>query len=115
MRAARALLRWSASDLARQSGVSLSTIQRAEAVDGQTTMTFPNASAIRRTFENAGVQIIEEDRAGPGARLTQPLSQSSKQEETGAAAVEARTARQTSKRTAAAKAGRGKSAKLEER
>jgi hypothetical protein len=103
MRAARALLRWSASDLARQSGVSLSTIQRAETVDGETTMTFPNAAAIRRAFENAGVQIIEEDRAGPGARLMQPLSKSSKQEEIGPAAAEARPARQTSKRAAGRK------------
>ena len=77
MRAARALLRWSASDLARQSGVSLSTIHRAEALDGETTMTLPNAAAVRRAFENAGVEMIEEDRAGPGARLRRPLSKSS--------------------------------------
>lgn len=74
MRAARALLRWSASDLARESGVSLSTIQRAEAVDGATTMTFANAMAVRRAFENAGVEIIEEPGGGPGARLKQALS-----------------------------------------
>jgi hypothetical protein len=30
------MTRWSASDLARESGVSLSTIHRAEAVDGET-------------------------------------------------------------------------------
>ena len=77
MRAARALLRWSASDLARQSGVSLCTIHRAEALDGETTMTLPNAAAVRRAFENAGVEIIEEDKEGPGARLRQPLSKSS--------------------------------------
>ena len=75
MRAARALLRWSASDLARRSGVSLSTIQRAESVDGETAMTIPNAAAVRRAFEDAGVEIIEEDRRGPGARMTRPLSE----------------------------------------
>jgi len=74
MRAARALLRWSASDLARESGVSLSTIHRAEAVDGETAMTFANASAIRRALEDAGVEIIEEGDAGPGARLRRPLA-----------------------------------------
>jgi transcriptional regulator with XRE-family HTH domain len=73
MRAARALLRWSASDLAHHSGVSLSTISRAETVDGETTMTFPNAEAIRRAFESAGVEIIDEEKAGPGARFRQPL------------------------------------------
>jgi transcriptional regulator with XRE-family HTH domain len=74
MRAARALLRWSASDLARESGVSLSTIHRAEAVDGETAMTLANAAAIRRALENAGVEIIEEAGAGPGARLRRPLA-----------------------------------------
>jgi hypothetical protein len=78
MRAGRALLRWSASDLARESGVSLSTIHRAEAVDGETAMTFANAAAVRRAFENAGVEIIEEHGGGPGARLRQALSSPSK-------------------------------------
>ena len=77
MRAARALLRWSAADLVRESGVSPATIHRAEAVDGKTAMTFANASAIRRALENAGVELIEEDRGGPGARLRQRLSDQS--------------------------------------
>jgi len=74
MRAARALLRWAAADLVRESGVSLATIHRAESVDGKSAMTFANASAIRRALENAGVELIEEDGRGPGARLKQPLS-----------------------------------------
>jgi len=36
-------------------------------------MTFANASAIRRALENAGVELIEENGAGPGARLKQRL------------------------------------------
>jgi len=78
MRAARSLLRWTASDLARESGVSLSTIHRAEAVDGETAMTFANAAAVRRAFENAGVEMIEEQGGGPGARLKQALSSAAK-------------------------------------
>ena len=74
MREARALLRCSAADLVRESGVSLATIHRAESVDGKTTMTFANASAIRRAFENAGVELIEENGGGPGARLRQYIS-----------------------------------------
>src|SRR6476646_1507833 len=74
MRAARALLRWAASDLVRESGVSLATIHRAESVDGKTAMTFANASAIRRALENAGVELIEENGGGPGARLKQQVS-----------------------------------------
>src|ERR1017187_5541509 len=61
MRAARALLRWAAADLVRESGVSLATIHRAESVDGKTAMTFANTSAIRRALENAGVELIDEN------------------------------------------------------
>src|SRR6476619_5241859 len=77
MRAARALLRWAAADLVRESGVSLATIHRAESVDGKTAMTFANASAIRRALENAGVELIEENCGRPGARLKQHLSDQS--------------------------------------
>ena len=73
MRAARALLRWSAADLVRESGVSLATIHRAEAVDGNTAMTVANATAVRRALENAGVEFIEENGGGLGARLRQRL------------------------------------------
>jgi hypothetical protein len=77
MRAARALLRWAAADLVRESGVSLATIHRAESVDGKTAMTVANASAIRRALENGGVELIEENGGGPGVRLKQPLSDQS--------------------------------------
>jgi hypothetical protein len=40
-------------------------------------MTFANASAIRRALENAGVELIEENSGGPGARLKQRLSDQS--------------------------------------
>ena len=56
---------------------SLATIHRAESVDGKTAMTFANASAIRRALENAGVELIEENNGGPGARLKQRLSDQS--------------------------------------
>ncbi|MBR1154585.1 helix-turn-helix transcriptional regulator [Bradyrhizobium sp. JYMT SZCCT0428] len=73
MRAARALLRWSAADLARESGVSMATIHRAESVDGITAMTVANATAIRRALEYAGVELIEENGGGLGARLKRRL------------------------------------------
>ena len=57
----------------REFGVSAATIQRAEAVDGETAMTFANASAVRRAFENAGVEFIDENGGGPGARLKKPI------------------------------------------
>lgn len=52
--------------LVRELGVSLATIHRAEAVDRKTVMTLANASAVRRAFENAGVELIEENGGGPG-------------------------------------------------
>ena len=69
IRAARALLRWSGADLVRESGVSHATIHRAEAVNGKTAMTFANASSIRRALEAAGVELLDENGGGPGARL----------------------------------------------
>ena len=69
IRAARALLRWRAQDLARESAVGVATIRRAELVDGETSMTAANDAAVRRSLENAGVEFIEENGGGPGVRL----------------------------------------------
>jgi hypothetical protein len=69
IRAARALLRWSAEDLSRHSAVSLRTIRRAELADHYTTTTMPNDLAIRHACESAGVEFIDENGGGPGVRL----------------------------------------------
>ena len=74
IRAARALLRWSAADLVHESGVSHATIHRAETVNGQTAMTFANAIAIRRALETAGVELLDENGGGPGARFRNLVS-----------------------------------------
>jgi ribosome-binding protein aMBF1 (putative translation factor) len=77
IRAARALLRWSAEDLARESSLGVTTIRRAELAEGETSMTTVNDSAVRRTLEAAGVEFIEENGGGPGVRLkkrTRPKS-----------------------------------------
>jgi hypothetical protein len=69
IRAARALLRWSAVDLAGASAVAANTIRRAEVAEGPTTLTAANDLAIRRTLEEAGVEFIDENGGGPGVRL----------------------------------------------
>ncbi len=69
IRAARALVNWSAKELARRSSVSLRTIRRAEIGEGQTSLTAPNDLAIRRAFELAGVEFINENGGGAGVRL----------------------------------------------
>ena len=69
IRAARALIRWSAEDLSRESAVSARTIHRAELTDHETSMTVANDLAVRRALEAAGVEFIDENGGGPGVRL----------------------------------------------
>ena len=77
IRAARALLRWSAEDLARESALGVTTIRRAELAEDETSMTTANDLAVRRALEAAGVEFIDENGGGPGVRLkrrTRPKS-----------------------------------------
>jgi ribosome-binding protein aMBF1 (putative translation factor) len=69
IRAARALVRWSAEDLARESAVGVTTIRRAELTESETSMTAANSLAVRRALETAGVEFIDENGGGPGVRL----------------------------------------------
>ena len=69
IRAARALLRWSAEDLARELALGVNTIRRAEVAEEGISLTAANNLAIRRAFENAGVELIDENGGGPGVRL----------------------------------------------
>jgi hypothetical protein len=72
IRAARALLRWSAADLAKESALGANTIRRAEVAEGGTSLTVANELAIRRSLEAAGVEFIDENGGGPGVRLRKP-------------------------------------------
>ena len=69
IRAARALLRWSAEELAQQSLLSVATIRRAELTEKQTAMTSANDVAVRRALEARGIEFIDENGGGPGVRL----------------------------------------------
>jgi transcriptional regulator with XRE-family HTH domain len=72
IRAARALLGWSAADLAAQSGISQSAIQRAEAVDEVPSMRAPNLLALQRALEAGGVIFLaagDSREGGDGLRL----------------------------------------------
>ena len=69
IRAARALIRWSAEELARHSVVSVTTIRRAELMPSATALTRANDQAIRRALESAGVEFIDAEKGGPGVRL----------------------------------------------
>jgi hypothetical protein len=72
IRAARALLRWSAEHLAQASALGIATIRRAELTDLQTSLTTANDLAIRRALESAGVLFISENGGGAGVRLRSP-------------------------------------------
>ena len=54
IRAARALIRWSAQELADASSVGVTTIRRAELTQSETKLTRVNDQAIRRALEAAG-------------------------------------------------------------
>jgi hypothetical protein len=72
IRAARALVRWSAEDLAKETALSVTTIRRAELTDKETALTSANDRAIRRALEAAGVEFIDKNGGGPGVRLRRP-------------------------------------------
>ena len=69
LRAARALVRWSAEDLAERSRVSVSTIAQAEAEDGSVPVATADARALCMALRKAGVEFIPEDSAGVGVRF----------------------------------------------
>lgn len=69
IRSARAAVRWSASELARQSGVSVPTIQRLEQFDGLPPSRSSTLMDIRRALEAAGIEFIGSPDDGPGIRI----------------------------------------------
>jgi transcriptional regulator with XRE-family HTH domain len=70
MKAARALLAWSQSDLAQNSGVSEPTIARLESADSQELGgRADTAEKLQRALERAGVEFIPENGGGAGVRM----------------------------------------------
>ena len=69
VRAARALLRWEQRDLEAASSVSLPTIKRLESKPGIMAAHASTVLALRRAFEAAGIDFIDENGGGPGVRL----------------------------------------------
>ena len=67
IRAARALLRWSAQELATNAELGISTVQRMEGAEGVPSAWGRNLAAVQRVLEAAGVEFINDDT--PGVRL----------------------------------------------
>lgn len=72
MRAARAILKWSARELAEKVGLALTTIQRMENDGGTENALNKNVTVIQKTFEDAGIEFIPENGGGAGVRLRKP-------------------------------------------
>ena len=73
IRAARAMLRWTAKELAEKAGVSLITIQRMESAEGVPGGLAKNLAAVQRALEEAGIVFLAADGSGgPGVRLSPP-------------------------------------------
>ena len=66
-RAARALLEWNQQELARKASVGIVTVHQFES--GVSQPRRATLDVIRRAFESAGVEFIDENGGGPGVRL----------------------------------------------
>ncbi len=69
VRAARALLRWTAEDLANAAEVGVATIRRMEVLDGVPAGNVKTLIAIQQALEVAGIEFIGSPDDGPGVRL----------------------------------------------
>jgi len=78
MRAARALLGIDQRRLAELSGVSLPTIQRMEASEGNVRGVVDSLMKVVEAFERSGIELISDNAishgGGRGVRLTRPRS-----------------------------------------
>jgi len=66
-RAARALLEWNQQELALKANVGIVTVHQFESGVSQPRRS--TLDVIRRAFESAGVEFIDENGGGPGVRL----------------------------------------------
>jgi transcriptional regulator with XRE-family HTH domain len=72
MRAARALLRMTVSELANVAGVGVATIKRLEALTGVPAAHSKTLESLRKALEASGVEFVGSPDDGPGVRLRRP-------------------------------------------
>jgi transcriptional regulator with XRE-family HTH domain len=68
IRAARSLLRWTGKELAERSGVGFSTLMRLEVESGVPNAQAKTLEALRKAFEDAGIEFIGTPESGAGVR-----------------------------------------------
>lgn len=66
-RAARGLIAWSQRDLAEAAGIGIVTVHQFEAASSEPRRA--TLDVVKRAFENAGVEFIDENGGGAGVRL----------------------------------------------
>ena len=69
IRAARALLDWTRSELSERSGVGISALMRFESADGVPSGNIKTIDAVKKALEEAGVEFIGSPDDAPGVRL----------------------------------------------
>jgi transcriptional regulator with XRE-family HTH domain len=69
IRAARALLKWSAEDLANEAGVGIATVRRFELDKGVPSGQVRILGALKATLEAGGIEFIGTPEDRPGVRL----------------------------------------------
>ena len=69
LKAARALLRWSQEDLAEAARVSIATMKRLEADDGDLGGRPETGGRLIAALESAGIEFLGSDGAGTGVRM----------------------------------------------
>jgi transcriptional regulator with XRE-family HTH domain len=69
IRAARAMLKWTADDLAKKSEIGVATIRRLEIMNGLPSGQARVLSAIQKALEEGGVEFIGTPDHQPGVRL----------------------------------------------
>ncbi len=68
IRAARALLRWSAEELANKAQLGVATIRRIEADEGVPSSNARTLDILQKTLETAGVEFVGTPQDRPGVR-----------------------------------------------
>ena len=69
IRAARALLGWSQSKLARSAGIGLATLQRIEQNEGIVKGNFSTILKIQKALEKAGIHFVDDETGEIGVSL----------------------------------------------
>jgi transcriptional regulator with XRE-family HTH domain len=74
IRAGRAVLKWSAQDLADSSGLGVATVRRLESGDGVPSEAMVSTlTALKLALEVAGIEFIGSPSDAPGVRYRKPL------------------------------------------